>query len=140
MNGKFLRLLLALAATAAALGASALAADASSTQRYCDPLVGCHSVHVSPKTVKAGHAIRVSGAVGDGCITPGRVTIYSRAFRGATRHKFAGVPAIFTRTNRAGNYSTRVTIRKTIRPGHYRVGARCGGGNLGSATLRVTKR
>jgi hypothetical protein len=89
--------------------------------------------------VRAGHATAVSGAVGNGCKKPGQVTIYSRAFKGATRHEFAGVPAIFTTTNRKGKFSKRVTIKKTIKPGRYHVGGRCGGGNFGSATLRVTK-
>lgn len=140
MNSKLFRLSVALAAILAVLGASALVAGSSLGQPYCDPLGGCHFVSVSPRTVKAGHSITVSGAVGGGCKKPARVTIYSRAFRGATRHRFAGVPAIFTTTNRTGNFSKRVTIRKTIKPGAYRVGARCGGGKFGSTTLRVVKR
>lgn len=141
MSLKLLRLLPALAAVVAALGASAIVAAASSNN-YCDPLAGCnrHFVKVSPRNVNAGNAISVSGAVGNGCRKPGRVTIYSRAFKGAARHEFAGVPAIFSASNRNGKFSKRVTIKKTIKPGRYHVGARCGGGNLGSATLRVTRR
>jgi hypothetical protein len=139
MNVKPLRLFLPLAAAVAALGASAIAA-AAAPPNYCDPLGGCktHFVKVSPNTVKAGNATTVSGAVGNGCKKPGRVTVYSRAFKGATRHELAGVPAIFRTTNRKGRFSQRVTIKKTIKPGRYHVGARCGGGNFGSATLSVT--
>jgi hypothetical protein len=140
MNVKLLRLLPALAAIVAALGASAIPA-AATPSNYCDPLAGCetHFVKASPSTVKAGNATTVSGAVGSGCKKPGQVTIYSRAFRGATRHEFAGVPAIFSTANRKGKFAKRVTIKKTIKPGRYHVGARCGGGNFGSAALRVTR-
>ncbi len=141
MSLKLLRLSSALAAIVAALGASAITAAASSNT-YCDPLAGCntHFVKVSPRAVKAGKAVSVSGAVGNGCGKPGRVTIYSRAFKGTARHEFAGVPAIFSTTNRKGKFSKRVTIKKIIKPGRYHLGARCGGGNFGSATLRVTRR
>jgi hypothetical protein len=139
MNNKLFRLLVPLAAVVATLGAWALAAGTSSAQQYCDPLGGCPYVAASPSTVKAGHATTVSGQVGSGCKKPGPVTIYSRAFKGATRRQFAGVPAFFITTNRAGKFSKRVTINKTTKPASYRVGARCGGGNLGSATLRVKR-
>jgi hypothetical protein len=137
MHGK---LVAVLAATIGVLGASALAADVSLGQGYCDPLGGCHYLSVSPNTVRAGHAITVAGAVGGGCKKPTQAAILSRAFRGATRREFAGVPAIFIETNRTGNFSKRVTLSKTIKSGHYHVGGRCGGGNFGSTTLTVTKR
>lgn len=140
MNTKPLRLLPALGATFAVLGGSAIASGPG--PHYCDPLTGCgkHFVKVSPRTVKAGHTITVSGAVGNGCKRPGQVTIYSRAFKGATRREFAGVPAIFSKTDRKGKFSKRVTIKRTIKRGRYHVGGRCGGGNFGSATLKVTSR
>jgi hypothetical protein len=140
MHGRLFRLFAALAASAAGIGASALAAHASSSQGYCDPLGGCHYLSVSPGTVRAGHAITVSGAVGSGCKKPAQAAILSRAFRGAARREFAGVPAIFIETNRIGNFSKRVTLSKTIKSGHYHVGGRCGGGSFGSTTLTVTKR
>jgi hypothetical protein len=138
MNTKLIRLLSAPAVVAAAIGASSIARAAG--PNYCDPLKNCsaHSVKVSPSTVKAGAATTVSGSVGNGCRKPGQVTLYSRAFKGATRHQFAGVPAVFTTTNRKGKFSKRVTIRRSIKPGRYNVGARCGGGRLGSATLKIT--
>jgi predicted transcriptional regulator len=141
MNVKNFRPVIALVALIAAFACSAMAASASSND-YCDPLGGCktHFLKVSPSSVKAGRTTTVSGAVGNGCKVPGRVTVYSRAFKGATRQQFAGVPAILITTNRQGKFSKRVTIRRTIKAARYHVGARCGGGNLGSATLRVTKR
>jgi hypothetical protein len=139
MNRKLISFLVALAAVVAALGASALAADAQGGPgpNYCDPLGGCPFLKVSPSTVKAGRATTVSGSTGNGCHTPGQVTIISHAFRGATRRQFAGVPAIFTTANGSGKFSRRVTIAKAMKPGAYHVGARCGGGSFGSATLRV---
>ena len=141
MNVKNVRLLIALVALVSAFAGSAMAAGAASNN-YCDPLGGCktHFLKVSPSSVKAGRTTTLSGAVGNGCKVPGRVTVYSRAFQGATRQQFAGVPAILITTNRQGKFSKRVTIHRTIKAGRYHVGARCGGGNLGSATLRVTKR
>jgi predicted transcriptional regulator len=141
MNVKNFRPLIALVALVAAFACSAIVASATSNN-YCDPLGGCktHFLKVSPSSVKAGRTTTVSGAVGNGCKVPARVTVYSRAFKGATRQQFAGVPAILITTNRQGKFSKRVTIRRTIKASRYHVGARCGGGNLGSATLRVTKR
>jgi hypothetical protein len=138
MNMKLIRLLSAPALVAAAIGASSVARAAG--PNYCDPLKNCstHYVKVSPSTVKAGSATTISGSVGNGCRKPGQVTVYSRALKGGTSHEFAGVPAIFITTNRKGKFSKRVTIRRRIRPGRYHVGARCGGGNFGSATLKVT--
>jgi hypothetical protein len=140
MSLKQLRLFpAALAAGVAALGASAVATAAPNG--YCDPLAGCkppsHFVKVTPSTVKAGKSTTVSGAVGKGCKKPARVTIYSPAFKGATKHHFAGLPAIVTTTNKKGRFSTKLRIRKSVKPGRYHVGGRCGGGNFGSTTLRV---
>ena len=136
MQMKILRIIPVPAVIVAALAASAIATGAN--PRYCDPLSGCktHFVKVSPSTVRAGHATTVSGAVANGCKRR-RVTLYSKAFKGAARHRFAGVPAIFTTANRKGKFSARVTIKRRIKAGRYRVAGRCSGGNFGSATLRV---
>jgi hypothetical protein len=139
MNFKQFRFLVPLAAVVATLGASAMAADTGSAQQYCDPLGGCPYVSVSPSTVKAGHATAVSGYVASGCKKPGPVTIYSRAFKGATRRLFAGVPAFFITSNRAGKFTKRVTIKSTTKAASYRVAGRCGGGNFGSTTLKVKR-
>jgi hypothetical protein len=140
MNVKFIRLALALAATLVALSVSAVAVDASNTG-YCDPLSSCnsHFLKVSPGIVKAGNATTVSGAVGNGCKKPAQVTVYSRAFKGATRREFAGVPAFFIKTTKRGKFTKKVTLKRTVKPGRYHVGGRCGGGNFGAATLKVTK-
>lgn len=139
MDVRLVRHLIASAATLVAIGACAAVAGASNPG-YCDPLGGCGThFKVSPRTVRAGSSITVSGAVGNGCRKPGRVTIYSRAFRGATRHEFAGVPAIFTPSSQRGKFSKKVTIKRSVKAGRYRVGARCGGGKFGSAQLRVTR-
>jgi hypothetical protein len=142
MKSHLIRPWRAVAATVAVAAASATAAGAA-PDRYCDPLGGCnshpsHYLKVSPSTVKAGKGTTLSGAVGHGCRTPGQVTIYSNAFKGATSRKFAGVPAIYTTTTRKGKFSKKVTIKKRIGAARYHVGARCGGGTFGSATLRVT--
>jgi hypothetical protein len=134
-----IRLLLALVAALVAIGVFTVAAGANGPG-YCDPLGGCgsHFVKVSPRSVKAGHSVIVSGAVGNRCQKPGRVTLVSRAFKGAARHRFAGVPAILIPTSRRGRFSKKVTIKRAVRGRRYHIGARCGGGHFGSAALRVT--
>ncbi len=128
------------AVAVAVAAASAPAAAIAAPPGYCDPLNGCkaHYVKVSPAAVRAGKSTKVYGSVGGGCRMPGTVTVYSRAFKGATKHDFAGVPAIFTRTDKKGRFTFRVTIKRSVKAGRYHIGARCGGGNFGSATLRVT--
>ncbi len=127
----------ALAVTLVAVGAPTTTAMAA--PNYCDPLGGCPSSHylkVSPGTVNAGRTTTVSGSAGASCRA---ITVYSRAFQGATRRSFAGVPALYLRANRSGKFSTRVTIRRAVRAGRYHIGGRCGGGNFGSATLAVRR-
>jgi hypothetical protein len=66
------------------------------------------------------------------------VTLISRAF--SHRHDFAGLPALYARVRTNGDYSVRTRIPVTRRPARYRIGGRCGGGNLGvSARLRVLR-
>lgn len=124
-----------------ALGASAAAATAAGGPNYCDPLSGgCnhHHLTVSPSTVKPGRTVTIRGSVDHGCQTPGPVTIYSRAFKGATRHSFAGVPAVYAKAAKTGSFSTKVTIKGNVKAARYQVGGRCGGGNFGSAALKVS--
>jgi hypothetical protein len=131
-----LKFWIALVAACVAVGALSTIAVAA---RYCDPLGNCKaSLKVSPRTVKVSRTVTLHGSVGQGCHVPGQVTIYSRAFKGATSHSFAGVPAVFARANRNGAFSKNVTIKRSIKHGSYHVGARCGGGNLGSAKLKVS--
>ena len=121
-----------------AVGLLCAAASALAAGGYCDPLAGCNSLKVSPSTVARGQVTRVHGSVAGGCGLPGTVTVYSRAFKGATHHSFGGVPALFLRANGAGAFSARVRIRHSVKPGRYHVGGRCGGGKFGSATLHIT--
>jgi hypothetical protein len=101
-------------------------------------LAASHFLKVSPSTVKAGKSVTLSGSVGSGCAKGSQVTITSKAFKGATMHEFAGVPAVYATVKKGGKFSTKVTIKKAIKAGKYHVGGRCGGGNFGSATLKVT--
>jgi hypothetical protein len=95
---------------------------------------------VVPRSVRAGKVVTVLGSVGGGC-APGRgaATIYSLAFKGATRSEFAGVPAVYATVHRNDRFSVQIRIAKRVKPGRYQVGGRCGGGNLGSTRLRVRK-
>lgn len=137
MNVKLIRRWAVLLGSFVALGASSAIAIAS--PGYCDPLGGCnhHYLKLSPSGVSAGQTVALRGSVGSGCQTPGQVTIYSRAFNGATTHQFAGVPAVYATANRQGAFSKKVTIKRSVKRGSYHIGGRCGGGNFGSATLKV---
>ena len=100
-------------------------------------LAATASIKTTPTTVKAGNAVTVSGSVAGGCSAGSQVTIYSKAFKGATTKDFAGVPAVFTKAGKGGKFSIKVTIKKTVKKGTYSVGGRCGGGNFGSSMLTV---
>ena len=95
------------------------------------------SVAVSPTTVPAGGPVHVFGSVGTGCLPSGGVTLFSRAF--SPLHNFAGVPAIFARVGANRRFFATTLIPITRAAGLYSVGARCGGGNFGPATLRVNR-
>lgn len=138
MNNKLIARWIVLVTSLVVVGTSSGIALART--HYCDPLGGCqhrHYLKVSPSTVKAGRTVALTGSVGNGCRTPGQVTLYSSAFKGATAHRFAGVPAVYAQANKHGAFSTNVTIKRTVKRGSYRIGGRCGGGNFGSATLKV---
>ncbi len=133
------RRIITLAIATTALGGGGLAASSAlGSQNYCDPLSGCNTLSASPSSVAPGHVTKIHGTVSGGCKLPGSVTLYSRAFKGATRKSFAGVPAFFVRASRSGAFSLRVKIDRRVKPAKYHVGGRCGGGNFGSATLKVT--
>jgi len=87
------------------------------------------SIKVSPSSVRAGHAVKVSGSVGTGCGKGDAVTLLSKAF--AHTHEFAGVPAIYATARNGGAFSTTTTIPKARKAGKYTITGRCGGGNLG---------
>jgi hypothetical protein len=95
------------------------------------------SISVSPKTVKRGHDVVVSGGAGS-CPAGDSVTLISHAF--APTHSFAGVPAVFAKVKGGGKFRTTAHVPKTRAPGKYTISGRCGGGNLGvSAKLTVTR-
>jgi hypothetical protein len=99
---------------------------------------------VSPGKVKAGKTITISGSVGNGCQTGhtgDAATIYSKAFKGATRHNFAGIPSISVSLagSHDGTFSTKLTLAKHLKAKWYRISGRCGGGNFGSTMLKVKR-
>lgn len=107
-------------------------------------LAASHFVKVSPSKVGVGKTVTVSGSVGNGCQTGHKgdaATIYSNAFKGATKHNFAGVPSVTVSlaNSKAGTFSAKVTLSKKVKTGTYSVGGRCGGGNFGSTKLKVVK-
>jgi hypothetical protein len=102
-------------------------------------LAASHFLKASPSTMSAGTAtpVRLYGSVGTGCAKGDQVTLTSKAFKGATKHTFAGLPAVLTKVGKNHKFSVRVTIKGSIKQGNYHIGGRCGGGNFGSATLVV---
>ena len=114
-----------------------------------DALVGApppapHFLNVSPSRTNPGKTITVSGSVDHGCQTGHKgdtATIYSNAFKGATKQSFAGVPAVYASLSKSKNgaFSFPLKLSKKLKTGTYSVGGRCGGGNFGSAKLRVVK-
>jgi hypothetical protein len=107
-------------------------------------LAASHFVKVSPGKVHRGKTVTVSGSVGTGCQighTGDVATLFSKAFKGATKHNFAGIPAVSASLAHStdGTFSIKVKLSKNVKLGKYLVSGRCGGGNFGSTTLRVTK-
>ena len=103
-----------------------------------------HFLNVSPSRTNPGKTITVSGSVGNGCQTGHKgdtATIYSNAFKGATKRSFAGVPAVYASLSKSKNgaFSFPLKLSKKLKTGTYSVGGRCGGGNFGSAKLKVVK-
>ena len=103
-----------------------------------------HLLKVSPSKTNPGKMITVSGSVGNRCQTGHKgdvATVYSNAFKGATKQSFAGVPAVFASlsTSKTGAFSFKLKLSKKLKSGTYNIGGRCGGGNFGSAKLKVTK-
>jgi hypothetical protein len=107
-------------------------------------LAASHFLNVSPSKLKAGKTVTISGSVGNGCQTGHKgdvATIFSKAFKGATKQSFAGVPSVSASlaNSTTGSFSIKVKLAKKLKAGKYSVGGRCGGGNFGSTTLKVTK-
>lgn len=107
-------------------------------------LAASNFLKVSPSKVNPGKTVTVSGSVGNGCQTGHKgdaAIIFSNAFKGATKQNFAGVPSVSASlsTSKNGAFSLKVKLSKKVKTGSYQVGGRCGGGNFGAATLKVTK-
>jgi hypothetical protein len=103
-----------------------------------------NSLKVTPGKVAVGKTVTVSGSVGNGCQTGQKndaATIISKAFKGATKSNFAGVPSVSASlaNSKNGSFSIKVKLSKKLKAGTYSVGGRCGGGNFGTASLKVTK-
>ena len=82
---------------------------------------------VHPATVAPGGTIVVS-ATSSPCLSRDQVTLISTAFPG---HAFGGEGAVNGKVGSKGSFSVRARVRTGLKPGLYRIGARCGGGNLG---------
>jgi hypothetical protein len=102
-----------------------------------------HFLKVSPSKVAQGNTVTASGSVGHGCEIGHKgdvATIYSKAFKGATKHSFAGVPSVSASLAKSkdGTFKVKVTLSSSVKTGKYTVSGRCGGGLFGSTTLKVT--
>ena len=103
-----------------------------------------HFLKVTPSPTHPGKTVTVSGSVDHGCQIGHKndtATVYSKAFAGATKSNFAGVPSISVSLAKSknGTFSKKLKLSGKLKTGTYHVGGRCGGGNFGSATLKVTK-
>jgi hypothetical protein len=102
-----------------------------------------HFVKVSPAKVAQGKIVTVSGSVDHGCGIGHKgdvATIFSKAFKGATKQNFAGVPAVSASlaASKDGTFSLKVRLASNVKPGKYSVSGRCGGGLFGSTTVKIT--
>ena len=82
---------------------------------------------VRPSTVAPGGTIVVS-ASSSPCLSRDQVTLISTAFPG---HAFGGEGAVNGKVGSHGSFAVHARVRSGLKPGRYRIGARCGGGNLG---------
>jgi hypothetical protein len=127
-----LKKLIAILAGLAAFAPAALAASSS------------HFLKVSPSKTNPGKTVTIAGAVDHGCKIGHKndvATIYSKAFAGATKTKFAGVPSVTASLSKSktGAFSIKVKLSKKLKPNTYAVSGRCGGAKFGSTTLKVVK-
>ena len=100
------------------------------------------SVNVSPSRTRPGGRVTIYGAVDPRCRIGARgdaAIIYSRAFAGATRSTFSGIPSLSVplAKNKTRTFSIKITLRGTVKTGTYRIIGRCGPGNFGSTRLKV---
>src|SRR6266540_1519559 len=78
------------------------------------------SVHVSPRSIVAGHTVTLSGSVGPDaagseCAT--RVTLLSKAF--VHTNDFAGLPAVFAAVKSDGTFTATTKIPSSKLAGTY---------------------
>jgi LPXTG-motif cell wall-anchored protein len=112
-----------------------------STLSILSPTAQAASIIVSPTTVAPGGTVRLSGDIlapdgTPGCLLPATVTLISDAFVGLG--EFAGVGAVRLPVDATAHFDATVTLSPTVAEGTYRIGGRCGGGNIGvSATLEI---
>ena len=102
-----------------------------------------HFLKVSPAKVAQGKTVTVSGSVDHGCRIGHKgdvATIFSKAFKGATKQNFARVPAVSASlaNSKDGTFSLKVRLASNVKPGKYSVSGRCGGGLFGSTTVKIT--
>ncbi len=83
------------------------------------------SLTLDPSTIAVGGRLIVTGT----CEPNSSGFVLSQAFLGQT--EFAGVPAVAFSTDSKGAFGVTFLITPAVKPGTYRVSARCGGGNLG---------
>jgi hypothetical protein len=105
-------------------------------------LAASHFLKVSPGITAPGERVKISGSVGGGCEIGHKgdsAVVYSKAFKGATKHTFAGVPSVSVGLSKAktGAFSFKITLSQNLKAGKYTISGRCGGGKFGQATLRV---
>jgi len=103
-----------------------------------------HFLKVSPTRTNPGKTITVSGSVGNRCQSGHRgdtAAIYSNAFKGATKRRFAGVPAVYVSLSKSktGRFSFKLKLSKKLKTGTYAMRGRCRGRNFGSAKLKLVK-
>ena len=77
------------------------------------------SVTVSPRTVRAGERITISGNAPRNARAGKWITLMSDAF--ATKHTVNGIPAIRTQVLVNGKYSATATVRAGLKPTNYAV-------------------
>ena len=96
------------------------------------------SLHLSSVHIRPGRRLTVTGVAGKSC-HPGQVmTIVSALFAGATRHTFAGKPAIVATIADNRRYAATITLARTVRAGAFDVIARCGSKQVGHGVVHVT--
>jgi hypothetical protein len=123
------RLFRATVLTATALVAMILGASAQASQNANG------SITVSPSAVSPGGTVHISGSVSiQGCPQSDAVTLTSTS---ALFPPDGFGPDVNRDAN--GRFATDYTVPTSTPTGAYRIGMRCGGGNVGiTATLQVT--